>query len=141
MKSLELNWIRNFDKSLFIPEVVFHSLNSASGKYYPPEKKGWLYDENGHPYLMRFGVIVINPNQSDKEVPRTIAHEWKHHWQYFHGIKFEIPPTNLFNRYSYMTAIVKYFKCSRTESDAIRFEYKHAGMNEYWKEALYNFIK
>lgn len=142
MKSLELNWIRKkVDKSIPIPEVVYHPLDKAGGKYYQPNNCE-LYDPDGKPYLMRYGVIVIDPEYEPFQ--STIAHEWRHHWQYYNGIKFDISPIDLFDNFDYDTALLKYFTESNTEQDAVRFQYKHVGFfGEYeeWEKSLYPVLK
>jgi hypothetical protein len=137
MKSLELNWIRKkVDKSIPIPEVVFHPLDGCAGKYYHPEKYE-LYDLDGKPYLMRYGVIVVNPEC--ELVQTTIAHEWRHHWQYYNGIEFEISPR--VDNEDYDKSLLKYFTGSKTEFDAIRFECKYTGIFPEWEKPLYSILK
>ena len=128
MKSLELNWIRRkVDKTIPMPEVVFHPLYNVGGKYYWPNKYE-LYDMDGKPHSMKNGVIVINPAYYEYVEP-IIAHEWRHHWQCFNGIKFESSSVNLTNtKIEYSKLIFKYFTTSKIEMDALRFQYKHAGL-------------
>lgn len=134
MKSLELNWIRKqVDKTIPIPEVMFYPLAGASGKYYSPRNTE-MFDLDGKPYHMRYGIIVINPRYSN--IATTIAHEWRHHWQHFHGIKFQISPLGVFSKMKFNEGLVSYFKSSRTERDALRFQYKHAGIHDGWEEIL-----
>lgn len=138
MKSFELNWVRlRCDKSIPMPEVVYHPLDNASGQYYHPENNE-LYDVDGRPYSMRYGVIVINPEC--ELIHTTIAHEWRHHWQYYHGIEPEISISKVDNE-NYDESLLKYFTDSRTEWDAIRFEYKYAGTFPKWERPLYSILK
>jgi len=141
MKSLELNWIRKkVDKSIPMPEVVYHSLDKAGGKYYPPDKNHELYDPDGKPYHMRYGVIVINPEYEPFQ--STIAHEWRHHWQHYHGIEFKISPR--VDDENYNETLLNYFTGSKTEWDAVRFQYEHVGfLGEYkeWEKLLYPVLK
>ena len=139
MKSLELNWIRRkCDKSIPMPDVMFYPLADASGRYYPPKNRE-MYDFNGKPYHMRYGVIVINPEYDN--IDSTIAHEWRHHWQHFHGIKFEISSLTMFKELEYNESLLKYFTESKTELDALRFEYKYAGIHDGWEEILHPILK
>ena len=134
-KSIELNWIRRrVDKSIPIPEVVFFPLEDAAGRYYPSVLGNEIYDIDGHPHSLKYGVIVISTFWED-EIESTIAHEWRHHWQWFHGIEFEI---NKFKdeTLGYDKALKEYFITSKTELDALRFEHKYAGVSEYHKELL-----
>ena len=142
MKSLELNWIRRkCDKSIPMPEVVYYPLSHASGKYYHPEDRNELYDADGMPHSMKYGVIVINSNSIMMNT--TIAHEWRHHWQYYNGIEFEIgnPPDANLKKEEYEKGLKKYFTDSKTEWDAIRFEYKYAGTYPEWEKPLYHILK
>ena len=141
MKSLELNWIRKrVDKTIPMPEVVFHPLSNAGGKYYWPNKYE-LYDMNGKPHSMKYGVIVLDPRHH-RYIKSTIAHEWRHHWQCFNGIKFESSPINLASHnLSYDELILKYFTTCKIELDALRFEYKYAGLYDGCEEILYDLIK
>lgn len=139
LKSLETNWLRNFDRTIPIPEFMWYPLKGCAGKYYHPCNSE-MYDADGRPYHRRFGVIVISPTQQG-EIARNIAHEWRHHWQWFRGIKFEIPPKDLFTKHDYDEALIRYFTTSRTEMDALRFEYKMAGVHDYWEELLFDHLK
>lgn len=140
MKSLELNWIRKkVDRTIPMPEVMYFPFTDAGGRYYRPQK-GWMFDGDMRPHSMKYGVIVVSPLCSDN-VEATIAHEWRHHWQYFHGVKFDATPVNIFQTMAYEKALVKYFKSSRMEMDALRFQYKHSTIHEAWEELLFNFIK
>lgn len=138
MKSLELNWIRKkVDKSIPTPEVMFYPLDGCSGKYYSPDTKNEIFDLDGKGYWMRYGVLVINP-----EIPMVdsiIAHEWRHHWQYYHGIEFEISPS--VDHENYYESLVKYFTNSKTEKDAVRFECKYTGVYPEWEKPLYDILK
>lgn len=139
MKSLELNWIRKkVDKTIPMPEVMFYPLTGASGKYYTP-RRSELFDLDGKPHDMRYGVIVINPKYNKTE--STIAHEWRHHWQHFHGIKFEISDLKTFGKIKFSQSLINYFRTSKTEKDALRFQYQHAGIHDGWEQILYPFLK
>ena len=136
-KSFELNWVRlKCDKSIPMPEVVFYSLDDCAGKYYHPENHE-LYDVDGKPYHMRYGVIVVDPDTP--LIHTTIAHEWRHHWQYYHGIEFEI--SSIVDNESYNESLLQYVTGSKTELDAIRFEYKYAGTYPEWEKPLYSVLK
>ena len=140
MKSLELNWLRKkVDKSIPIPEVVYHPLENAGGQYYPPDNYE-LYDPDGKPYSMRYGVIVIDPEY--KPYQSTIAHEWRHHWQEFNGIKYDTP--EYVDDDDYCKQVKKYYSTSKAELDALRFQYKYAGFDgpyKEWEEMLYPILK
>ena len=138
MKSLELNWIRNFDKSLVIPEVIFHRMDNAGAMYMPP-RNNEVYDEDGKPHDMKFGVIVINPDYPCYFEPH-LAHEWRHHWQHFHGWKYDGIGKQILNELKYENAVYKYFTESYCEMDALRFQKKHSYISELWEELLYRHL-
>lgn len=136
MKSIELNWIRNVDKSLFIPEVVVAD-EGVSGHYLSPLKEECYLD--GGWFDRRFGIIVISPDQAEEEVEGTLAHEWRHHWQECHGWKYDGVPLRAcgFEK-SYDAAIIHFFTKSASEMDAFCFELVHgnANVNDSWFRLL-----
>lgn len=138
MKSLELNWIRNVDKSLVIPEVVFSSLSWAGGIYHHPKRGEILIDDKF--YSLDYGVIEV-PEKFGGYGP-TLAHEWRHHWQHYNGWKFDqsyLWPEE-FNPDEYDSLIVKYFTSNHHEMDALRFEYEYTTIHEKWEKLLYNYL-
>ncbi len=141
MKSLHLNWIRNIDKSLVIPTVIFSSTINVGGWYRPPDRSQIYVD--GHYYDSCFGIIVVNATQPE-EFAGTIAHEWRHHWQAYHGWKFDgmsgASLIDLINSAGYNKAIRKYFAESKSEMDALRFQYKYGGIYKAWEELLYDYF-
>jgi len=143
MKSLELNWIRRkVDKTIPIPEVMYFPFVGVSGRYYHPSLKNEIFDNDGKPYSMKYGVIAINSNYTDKNVVEgMIAHEWRHHWQYFNGVKMDVSPLDLFSKMNYKEALIKYFTTSKTEFDAIRFQYEHSFIYDVWEKILFDLIK
>jgi YbbR domain-containing protein len=60
----------------------------------------------------------------------TIAHEFRHHWQKWKGIKFDSAGWANQKGKSYTEAIVEYFLGSVTEMDALLFELKYAHCDE-----------
>jgi hypothetical protein len=132
MRSIELSWIARFDKSLPLPAIVFGSDDNFSGLYYPPHKSDELIGDGYHDRSN--GIIFISTNFW-WETAQNIAHEWRHHWQVFHG--WNITPSFYWNSPSnYDAAIVAYFTKSTSEADALRFQTRHAGCCDYWKSLL-----
>jgi hypothetical protein len=138
LKSLELNWIRNCDKSLVIPEITFEPIEEYGGEYLPPDNCEVLVNDRW--IDSRYGIIVIS-SLYPENIEINIAHEWRHHWQVHHGwrdrgkdwsrIVQEIP--------DYDKRIVHYFTTFPTEMDALCFERKHSSPNitvEFWWELL-----
>lgn len=142
MKSLELNWIRKYDKSLIIPEVVFSSLSWVAGQYYKPDNDEIYIDGVG--YSMRFGLIEVSErqNKTDVDIASTLAHEWRHHWQIFNL------PTRTYNYYwphefdnsDYDDMIIKYFTSNELEMDALRFQKKYSSVCDEWESVLYLYL-
>ena len=139
MKSIELNWIRNYDKSLVIPEVVFSSTSNVGGRYYEPKKDELLIDNTF--YNLQYGIIEISQEYPD-ETHRSLAHEWRHHWQKCNGwnVNRVFCWPEKFNLAEYDSLIKKYFLLNIDELDALRFEYKLTGIPEEWKRILYQYI-
>jgi hypothetical protein len=143
MKSLELNWVRNVDKSLVIPEVIFHFMDDCLGQYLFPENAE-VYDMDGRPHFMGFGVIVLNAEYPEF-FETTIAHEWRHHWQAFHGMEYdgieiEVNP----DLPSYKKSLIQYYTQSVSEMDALQFEWKYASKKAFdprCKEILHQYLK
>lgn len=142
MKSLELNWIRKFDKSLSMPEVVYSSIDWAGGQYFHPEENEICID--GKYYNISRGLIEISVsnNVSSKEISSTIAHEWRHHWQYFNlpyeKNKFKWPQT--YDDQKYNKLITNYFLLNPLEMDALQFQKKYSSIYEEWEEILHDYL-
>ena len=148
MKSLELNWIRKkVDKTIPIPEMMFFPFSDGrAGSYYTPSPKNEIYDVDGKPYSLIHGAIVVSSKYDSGAQKNIIAHEWRHHWQHFNGIEKEIPKckANQITRENYDDLARLYFTTSKTELDALRFSYVHAGFlsnYEPWEELFYDLIK
>ncbi len=130
--SLETKWLHKHAPWMPQPKVVFSRLKDASGLYYRPERGVFL--SNG--IDRSNGVIVVDP---DKHiiVDAVIAHEWRHHYQHFHGPYKKGPSWyDLSDKYSYKEAIIKYFVQSPTEMDSFIFQIKHGKDkdDEMWLE-------
>ena len=114
--SLELNWLPK-PKQLSIPDIFIVSNYDYSGCYYSPEYCEVELD--GKCVSVENGLIVIESDTS----PSTIAHEFRHHLQWCHGVDSEIQEWN-FNK-PFKDAIIEYYTNSLTEMDALLFECKH----------------
>ena len=142
MKSLHLNWIRNIDKSLVMPNVIFPSTLKVGGWYSSPEEGQEYID--GCYYDKCFGIIAVDGNLPEKDHAGVIAHEWRHHWQICHGWKFDgMGEQNLFHlidSVGYDTAILKFFSKSKAEMDALKFQYKYSGVYESWEYLVHDYL-
>ena len=139
MKSLNLNWIRKkSDKTILMPEVVYQDI-VYDGLYLSPETSE-VQDYTGKYVYSKYGFIVLSINCERED--EIIAHEWRHHWQFmngwiYDGIGFDVSDETT----SYETKIKNYFKQSQSEMDALFFQTKFVGVDEYWKELLYSDLK
>ena len=139
MKSLELNWIRKkCDKTLVMPEVMFHELDYG-GLYIDPEDCEY-YDMDGHPIHAGNGLIIVDTTYPE-DVESTISHEWRHHWQLFNGFKYDgIGWEDGLDGDDYDIRLKKYFTHSRAEMDALKFQYKHSFICPHWEEILFDYL-
>ena len=130
VKSLEFNWIHRMDKWLRVPEIVFDESTKNVGGYYRHPEHGELFVDN------RFipcdnGVIVVHQGAEE-----TIAHEWRHHWQYCSGYPYD--GVGWKNTDDYDKELRNYFASSIMELDAVRFQlkYSNADYHDEWKRIL-----
>lgn len=137
LSSLELNWVRNVDKSMVVPEVVFESLSDRGGYYLRPTREE-VYIE-GRYYDRQRGMIVIG-TKYPRNFASVLAHEWRHHWQFCHGWKYDgIGLSGVHADYD--TGIRDYFWKSWSEADAFKFELAKApgaDYHDYWRCLLEN---
>lgn len=127
--SLELRWLSRHDKDILLPEIVFTAdMENAAGSrccgcYWRPEENEYLIGDKFVPFDR--GVIAINTE--DPELIRgTIAHEWRHHWQFYHDL---LPPAAAswdFGGSNYDAKIRRFFRSRPHEMDALRYQLKHA---------------
>jgi hypothetical protein len=143
LKSLELNWIRNVDKSLVMPEVVFSSIDWCGGFYHEP-KAGEEVFIDGNYYPLDYGLIEVSEsnNPDIQELASTIAHEWRHHWQICHGYKtiYSFIWPRQFEVDDYDGLLVNYFTKNHHEMDALLFQRKYASIHDEWEKLLYNHL-
>jgi hypothetical protein len=97
-----------------------------------------VYDDDGKSHDLIFGAILVNPEYCDG-IERILAHEWRHHWQYFHGWKYDGKNLLFGDDWTSDTAF-NYFTNSKSEVDAMRFEEMYAGIHEYWKKPFYDYL-
>lgn len=135
LASLELNWIRREDKTLPLPRVVFHPLDGMGGFYHFPEPAEVLIGETH--YDATKGLIVVS---TETEHPASIiAHEWRHHWQTFHGWTYDgIDWPEVETDDEYWPNVARYFAASKSELDALLFEHRKAPdwISERWCSML-----
>jgi len=95
---------------------------------------------------MKYGVIVVGNEFEDDVKAGIIAHEWRHHMQYYRGVKYDEPHCKSYEADGdeYDKVARKYFGTSASEMDALRFQYKHVGfLGKYkpWEKLFYDFVE
>ena len=138
MRSVELNFVRNQDKSLILPELVFYEANGGNGQYYSPQKQEVQIGDKY--YQLDSGLIQISP-ENPETFAATLAHEWRHHWQWLHGMgKFFVDSGGWIkhsNRFSsYDRALREYFFGCPMEMDALRFQRRKGVVDWYMLDAM-----
>jgi hypothetical protein len=125
MRSIELSWLARRDKWVPLPELVFTNDGNAlyTGAYYRPQN--WTLKINNKEICAKRGIIIINCEVYKFSVEATLAHEWRHHWQWFNGMIPETPIDTSSLCWSdldnWKKSIKTYFKQPH-EMDALRFE-------------------
>lgn len=134
--SLEINWIRKYDKSLPLPELVFCNTWDIGGGYYRPTDAKVLHF-NQRTIDNKHGTILINPDFPDN-FESVIAHEWRHHWQYHKGLRNPLDYTLWNPSGDWKSDVFHYFTEDRFEFDALMFERKFApsDLNEQFWDAI-----
>ena len=113
-------------------------MDNAGGMYMNP-KNNEVYDEDGKPHEMKFGVIVINPEYPENFAAH-LAHEWRHHWQVYHGWKYDGIGADVLDELEYDDAVYRYFTESYCEMDALRFQKKYSNIHDSWEELLFKYL-
>ena len=135
IRSLWFTWLRKEDKSLSLPDIVFADEPNRSGCYYHPDRNPVFIGANE--YCPRRGLIVVGiESNDDEQIANTIAHEWRHHWQ-FHNMK-HTPYASFDSSIPYQAAIRNFFRSDHKEMDALIFSHKIAPCEttEIWLEYL-----
>lgn len=122
LPSLETRHLHHHAPWILQPTVVYSSYWDVAGMYIPPTRGECAI---GSKFISSdAGIIVLNPIYHEG-LAATTAHEWRHHWQYSHGYKFQdVDWFKLSKKYSYWLAIKKFFLASITEMDALLFEHR-----------------
>ena len=132
--SLEVGWLTRREKWLPMPEVILCEGLGVGGCYIAPSEELQLYD--GVLVEPSRGTILVC-DQGDEMPPEgIIAHEFRHHWQKWSGMRFDGTGWEMKKGKSYIELIVEYFLGSITEMDALLFVVKYAPcpLTELWLE-------
>lgn len=110
-----------------------HRKNTSQVKIVYEEPNNQNYGGLYHPGL---NTLVIVYNKCIKEEASVISHEFRHHFQYEKGIKFDHIAFD--PRVPYEQAIRKFFRSSKTEFDALLYQYKYANSEQtnWWLKEL-----
>lgn len=135
LKSLELGWLAKKDRNLPLPELVYSPNPKFGGLYMSPWKGERQVGTKF--YDTSKGLIWIS-----EFTPSVIAHEWRHHYQFYYGPK--PGPSSLAldkwtAQYGYKGMIKKYFTELDYEQDALKFQvkmYPKDLLTEYWIDLL-----
>lgn len=119
--SLCTRWLQRLEKWLPQPLVVTVIGSAVGGQYWCPGRPVQLGD---HVVRGDRGVLVLDEEHSVE--PSVLAHEWRHHWQWHRGWRFDHTPWHRVAGPDYRHRIVTFFQSSRTERDALRFELRQA---------------
>lgn len=112
--SLALRWCANLDKTIPMPKIIYaDTVRGYSGCFVHPMKAEILFE--GVHVDARRGVIIVSP-ETEHEA-NTLAHEFRHLWQYWRGWANDCIPWPNFP--DYKTNIIQYFTLSKIEMDAL----------------------
>lgn len=122
----------NSDKAAGFPPVVLSEDAEVDGErvagfYCRPERGEYLVGDRFFP--LDRGLIVATHDAA-------VAHEWRHHWQWFHGWEYDglgWPPR------SYARDIRRYFRGSKSEMDALLYEARRVPdpFHEEWFDLIF----
>lgn len=119
----QLHWLAKSDKYILLPPVIFANIPDG-GFFRFPRKEEVLIGDKYYPGDR--GLIIICEANSDK-IEASLAHEWRHLWQYYqYGEPKIVAQWNFKSRLSYKEQIIKYFTSDLREYDALLFELEKA---------------
>ena len=123
--------------------IVYVDDSTVGGRYIRPSREECQVGQRF--YDLRRGLILVSLLLRDEfhingdHEADTLAHEWRHHWQYCNGYKSDSlgwPPPNVPDVYSQQ--IRAFFCQSYVEMDALMFAWRAIGkMEDYLQEAIW----
>lgn len=135
--SIGLNWLRRKDRHVPTPTLIITSDpgTGTGGFYASPYSKDIVHRGILIPASRNGTLVCINFDEVYWDHAATIAHEWRHHHQYWRGQKAVLSSLRQDGE-EYETHIARYFADSWTEYDALRFECRVAPEREnLWRKA------
>jgi len=125
MMSHHLDWIAREAKDVPPPRLKFiDCLIGCSGCYYRPQgAEIQIYDE--FVSLDKGLILVSEAHMTERgDLPNTLAHEWRHHWQTFNAAgPNRVQPFRI--DIAYQAVIIEFFQNPR-ERDALVFSHRKA---------------
>ena len=117
--------INRKDKGLLLPRVLIVSgfaWAKYPGCYYHPQKGELLYQGRFTP--LDRGLIVVSEMTEwcRHGFASTLAHEWRHHWQWF-NFPYRSVVREFNHSVSYREAIIEFFRNAK-ERDALFFSHE-----------------
>jgi hypothetical protein len=140
VRSIDLHFLSKRDKDLPFPLLKYYRSETEEGYYVHPSDCRYVSDENLS-FDSTNGIIFVNSNSLSIE--STLAHEWRHHWQYYRGML----KTELYSKYKQyinfnfkndiVAYTINYYKIPY-ELDALRYECKL--INDAYSLYTYNIV-
>lgn len=133
--SLELNWLMRDLRHLPMPGVIYADQLPYAGLYCPPFDESSVVE--GIELGPHQGVIVISQQESELTVECSLAHEFRHHWQFWNGWAYDGIGWDENSALDYRKSIARYFSESHSEMDALLYEIKRAPCDEsLWRRSV-----
>ena len=118
--SLEIGWLIRRHKQEPRVEIIFTELENYSGFACNPRPHPWCCDDIGID-AGRCVLLMANPTRDDEMFfLNMLAHEFRHHWQRSR-MKTEPVRGNFMDYDTYQAEIVRYFRSSKSEMDALLY--------------------
>jgi hypothetical protein len=146
-KWIELNWLRKFDRSIPLPEIMLEDLPMGAG--YVHKQRGEILVGERYCDLTNRGLIVLSLRYSNDDgyMVNAIAHEWRHHVQWEKGkrnireVSFDAFGEDFVS--DYKRSIIKYYTIQWWEMDALLFSLKFASdeTSQLWFDWLRKGLK
>ncbi len=127
LPALEMRWLARHDKQMPTPTVIYvEGLVGAMGYYCPPWP--WTQTVSGIEVPPSCGTILVDVRAGDEQAAATLAHEFRHHWQQWNGWRYDgVPWTPVASLPAWIAATQAFYRGSRCELDALRFQARHVG--------------
>ena len=106
------------------------------GACYYHQGDGTVFIDGREISLRDAGLIVLRSDGLPEEIENAanIAHEWRHCWQQQTGFQSDGDSDILAQDLSYETSVRRYFSESKSEADALLFQYEktNSPLSDYW---------